>query len=454
MKCVRCRTDNNLKERTEAGGRCKNCHHPFVFDPKAGSKFTDIFFNNSIQTISAENTLFFTPKQLWYLIEKRLVKKNNYNLLGCSVVPIIFLGFLIIFSNLVIGINLGREIYLSIVLLVLILVSTWGSQSKECQPKTRRSFARAIQVYGVLIIVTVLVWFVKFSNVTTTAFLLFILGTGLGIFLIYFGMQQLNIQHKIPQSLQFKQSTIIESLIRWERTNGEVTNILPPSRQRTRNRQINSEISSYSFDRVIVCDTAEIAQILIANNFHFEHNCAVLSIDGYPQNIFSTVMEMLRRNSDLKVYAFHNATPAGVSILNQLRNNPNWFLGNNLIIYDLGLFPRHVFASKNMWILKSDESARLARQIPTAVKQTLSADELAWLEAGYYVELESFTPRKLLQVVSQGITKTQAIANGSGSDLDISLDYSNNSDEGVIFINLGDDSNSRNSGFFASDSFG
>ncbi|GGA19939.1 hypothetical protein CYANOKiyG1_34730 [Okeania sp. KiyG1] len=95
MKCVKCNTDNNLKERTEAGGRCKNCNHPFAFDPKAGSKFTDIFFNNSIQTISSENTLFFTPKQLWYFIEKRLVNKNNINPFGCSVFLIIFLGFLV-----------------------------------------------------------------------------------------------------------------------------------------------------------------------------------------------------------------------------------------------------------------------------------------------------------------------------------------------------------------------
>ena len=56
MKSVKCETDNNLHERTEPGGRCKNCNHPFVFDPQRGRKFTDIFFSNSIQTISSENT--------------------------------------------------------------------------------------------------------------------------------------------------------------------------------------------------------------------------------------------------------------------------------------------------------------------------------------------------------------------------------------------------------------
>ncbi|WP_202221451.1 MFS transporter permease [Okeania sp. KiyG1] len=335
---------------------------------------------------------------------------------------------------------------------MLILLFTSGSQSQDYQPKTRRSFARAMQILGGLILVAVLVWFFKFSTVTNTAFFLFLLGIGLGIFLIYFGTRQLSIQYKIPQSLQFKQSEITQWLSRWEEINGEVTNVLAPSKEMSEPMQINSEVTAYSFDRVIVCDTAEIAQFLIANNFHFEHNCAVLSIDGYPENIFSTVMQMLKQNPDLKVYAFHSATPRGVTTINELRNSPNWFGGNNLIIYDLGLLPRHVFASKNMWILKSDVSAGRGRKIPTAVKSTLSTDELAWLEAGFYVELESFSPRKLLQVVSQGIAKTQAVTNGYTSASDNSLDSGDSSNDGIILIGI--DDNNRNVGFFASDSFG
>ncbi|MBN8489160.1 MAG: hypothetical protein J0M20_15725, partial [Burkholderiales bacterium] len=46
-----------------------------------------------------------------------------------------------------------------------------------------------------------------------------------------------------------------------------------------------------------------------------ENNCAVLSIDGYPQDIFSTVMEMLKRNPELKVYAIHNADAKGHGLL-------------------------------------------------------------------------------------------------------------------------------------------
>ncbi|RQH26019.1 hypothetical protein D5R40_12865 [Okeania hirsuta] len=440
--------DSNLKERTETGGRCKNCNHPFVFDPQAGSKFTDIFFKNSIQTISSEKTLFFTTKQFWYFLEKRLTKKGNVGSVGCLFV----LFFLLPFINTAISAMEFYPLAPIIIFVPLILYFIWASQSKLYSSKERRSFARAIQIIGGLILVAVLVWFFKFSKVKNIDFLLFLLGTGLGIFLIYLGTRQLTIQHKIPQAFQFHQSQIIQWLIRWQEINGKVRIFLRTSRKMSEPIKINSEVTAYSFDRVIVCDTAEIAQFLIANNFHFEHNCAVLSIDGYPQNIFSTVMQMLKQNPDLKIYAFHSANPRGVRMINELRNSPNWFGGNNLIIYDLGLLPRHVFPSKNMWILKSDESARQVQQIPTAVKSTLSTDELAWLEAGFYVELESFSPRKLLQVVSQGIAKTQAVANGYTSTSDNSLDSGDSGDDGIIFIGINNDS--RNVGFFASDSFG
>ena len=450
MKCVRCQKNNNLRERIKAGGRCKYCGHRFVFDPKAGSKFTDVFFYNSLKaiSISSENPLFFTSKQFRYLIEKRLKSKNltpserifdAFSFILCS----ILISFLIspIFPHII-------SILLTIIFLIffnLILQLLWGSQFYKNKPKTRRNFARLIRVIGGLIILGVLVYLFIFSTVTTRVSILLIFG-------IYLGTLELKIQYKIPQSFKFKQTEITQWLRRWEKINGKVTNFLPPSRKTSEPTEINSEITAYSFDRVIVCHTAKIAQFLIANNFHFEHNCAVLSIDGYPQNIFSTVMQMLRQNSDLKIYAFHDASPRGVSVINQLRTNPNWFMGNNPIIYDVGLLPRHVFtSSNNMWILKSDESARQAQRISVNVKETLSTDEIAWLEAGFYVELESFSPRKLLQVASQGMAKSQAIANGYSSGLDSSLDSPDSED---IVMAFDDNSSSQSVVFFASDSFG
>ena len=147
--------------------------------------------------------------------------------------------------------------------------------------------------------------------------------------------------------------------------------------------------------------------MLIANNFHFENNCAVLSISGYPERIFSTVMQMLRRNSDLQVFAFHNCSPSGIEILHQLRTDPAWFAESNAVIIDVGLLPRQIMtAKKDITIQNAKQSTQdLAPQI----RQTLSEAELQWLDAGNWVDLESFTPKALIQILQRSIARSQTI---------------------------------------------
>ena len=76
MKCVQCNTDNNLRDRTNNSGRCKQCNHPFVFEPTTITDkkfaFTDPFFKKAIEDISSQNMLFFTLKQFLYFIDERL----------------------------------------------------------------------------------------------------------------------------------------------------------------------------------------------------------------------------------------------------------------------------------------------------------------------------------------------------------------------------------------------
>ena len=45
-------------------------------------------------------------------------------------------------------------------------------------------------------------------------------------------------------------------------------------------RKLDSDIADYSFDRAVICDRARTVDLLVANNFHFENNCAVLAVDG------------------------------------------------------------------------------------------------------------------------------------------------------------------------------
>lgn len=405
MKCVNCGTDNNLKDRTSNSGRCKNCNHVFAFDPKAGSKFTDVFFDRSLKTIAYDNTLFFTRKQLVYSLEKRLRRKSSSNNPGaCLGIGI----FITVFGGLwIIGIPLS------------ILGAIWGSVTQKFSSKTRKIYAIMVQFLGFSTMVFSIIYSIILAGSNEMKFFVFLIGIGFGLFLIYFGQRQKNGSNYRPQKFNVVTPEAVNNwLSRWTDINGSVEKMLPPPREESNNIEVSSDISAYSFDRVVVCESADIAQFLIANNFHFEHNCAVLSITGYPEGIFNTVMEMLRRNRDLKVYAFHNASPRGVSLINQLRTSSNWFANNEVIISDLGLLPRHILSSKNMFALNSSESATAAKEISATVRESLSADEIAWLEAGNYVELESFSPRQLLQVVSRGIAKSQSISRGGSWDGD------------------------------------
>ena len=145
-------------------------------------------------------------------------------------------------------------------------------------------------------------------------------------------------------------------------------------------------------------------------------------------------MQMLRRNDNLKVYVLHDASPNGVSLVNTLSTNPNWFSNtsnSNITIYDIGLLPRQVFKNPNFFTQISEDSAREAQELLSQVKQDLTDKEIKWLEAGKFVELESFTPQKLLRVISQGISKSrQAHSNGDTSTFG---DYGASGDDGGSF---------------------
>lgn len=364
MKCVQCGTDNNLRDRTNNSGRCKNCNHPFVFEPTTVTDkklaFTDPFFKKAIDDISSQNILFFTPKQFLYFIDKRLKPSASANKWAWIFIYF-FLGF----------VTMLRGLSISIIFLVVGLYSLWLGTSQ----KRRKQ--------------------------------------GIGeIFLVNAAQSD-------------------EWLRRWQTVNGTVEKLLTVPRQNALPATIDPEVSAYSFDRAIVCDSDEIAQFLIANNVHFENNCAILSISGYPRSIFNTVIEMLRRNPDLKVYALHNASPFGVSLVHQLRTNTDWFANQSVTIFDLGISPRQILETSNLFVQKSVAMAETARQLPDTVRQGLTAKELAWLDAGNFVELESFTPQRLLRVVNYGLAQSGDPQSNDGLILvDNSVGYGG----GYVFI--------------------
>ncbi|MEG4581368.1 hypothetical protein QUA71_17390 [Microcoleus sp. MON1_C5] len=319
---------------------------------------------------------------------------------------LIFGFFVRIFSAAILS---GYGVDLKLVILISFAVYNvlwiWalfeGSKSPSQSIHNRKNKAKNLQLLGVIILVTGIS-----GSLILNYFSGYIVAITLGLFSYWLGISQKNRPQITGEIFLVNQAQSDKWLRDWQTVNGTLEKLLPAPRQEALPASIDREVSAYSFDRAIICDSDEIAQFLIANNVHFENNCAILSISGYPQSIFNTVIEMLRRNADLKVYALHDANPAGVSLVHQLRTSPNWFANQAVTILDLGISPRQILETRDMFVQQSQTMAQTARQLPDTVRQGLTAQELAWLDAGNFVELESFTPQRLLRVVNYGLAQS------------------------------------------------
>jgi len=433
MKCINCQTDNNLQDRTGNQGRCKICDHPFAFEPTAmgNVKLTDGFFQKVIAELSVNNTLFFSYKQLLYFLDKRLKLKNLFAfplpaifslIIIVNVFFTVFLGLILssVFNSIAgYGFATSVGFWLTIFSLTSIL------KSKNLSNLDKKNPAKALIILGIIILLIGIL-----SSVTIyQSFVLFIISVLLGMWSIYLGTTAQQSLKNATDKFLVSRTQTEEWLQRWQQINGEISFILPALPTASTSNPVNPEITNYSFDRVVVTDTASVAQFLIANNFHFENNCAVLSITGYPREIFETILEMLKRNNELQVYALHDATPRGVSLVYNLKSNKHWFADSSATIYDLGILPRQVLKKAKISVLNSSDFAQEARRLPSQVKENLSPEEIAWLELGNYVELESFTPQRLLQFVTKGIALSRS---NDDSDILVPMD-SYSSDVGYIY---------------------
>lgn len=150
-------------------------------------------------------------------------------------------------------------------------------------------------------------------------------------------------------------------------------------------RPLPSDIQHYSFDRAVIVDRPETVDLLLANSFHFENNCAVLSVGGYPEPAFDTVRAMLKRNPRLSVYVLHNATIEGCGLAKLLASDPSWFAPGTRVV-DVGLRPGHTGPFRGLW----------QRWLGAPPPGDLPASERAWLSK-YTLELAAIRPEQIIK---------------------------------------------------------
>ncbi|MFN0122925.1 MAG: hypothetical protein ACKV2V_20690, partial [Blastocatellia bacterium] len=322
------------------------------------------FYKNALDAVSANDSLHFTPRQFYYLLNERRAKAKD---------PLKKLG----------AVMLGIGGFLSIPL-----------------------FITAIK--------TGLAWPLLLSMLTAIAG---------GVLLASPARRWLR-QGK-PRDLLITSFEFDGWLARWTSINGGLSRLLKAPALTARPARVSEELTAYSFDRAVICQHDTIAQFLIANNFHFEHNCAVLSLNKYPRNLFDTVMAMLRRNPSLSVYTLHDASVEGVRMTHQLTQDPEWFGGMpGVRFFDLGLTPRQVIG-KAMYVRQDARAtAGAIEQLPAAVRAGLDEKEIEWLRGQHCVELESILPQRLLQIITIGIARSRDPRAG---DSLTTLDYTTDS---------------------------
>ncbi len=179
---------------------------------------------------------------------------------------------------------------------------------------------------------------------------------------------------------------------------------------RSRNRPapppaLTEEVLDYSFDRAVICDRDDLAELLLRNDFHFENNCAVLSVGGHPRHAFPTVLKMLRNNPRIEVFALHDCTPEGCRLARVLREDPAWFAGVGTV-YDVGLRP----GQAGPW---QDHAVPTSRAVPPDPAWT--EDERAWLSR-WTLTLDVVPPEQLVKRLFRSMNRLPELPDGGTGD--------------------------------------
>lgn len=411
MECINCNTKNSLRERQENEGSCKKCNHEFVFEPSEMDpevRITDDVFKDLIADISADHTLFFTPIQLYYSLERRLRSNLNQD---NPIFAYLCWGGLPVFASISIAnwlkfdvVSIATILIISYTIFAIIVVAQPATIS-QFNRQTRQNNVKNLQILSVIIFVLG----IPLSIVAQT-FIGIIGAIILGTLTAGISARVKQQKLKIFNDFSIDRKDFRIWLTRWININGFPEKILKLRKISTDQVASSQKVIAYKFDRVVVCDSPEIAQLLLKNNFHFQNNCAVVSIDRYPRRDFMTIKEMLDRTPDLKVFAFHDCSPQGLRMIRHLRTEKIWFPDLEIPIISAGILPRHVMNDPDKMVSQSAESIGASQKLDPNLRNVLDPAELAWLDAGYYLELESFSPQELIEILQQAINKSYRLA--------------------------------------------
>lgn len=328
----------DVKKKDRPDGKCPSCRRAFVFDPQNGDPLTDVGFQHALERVSANGKVRWHSEHLYAELRRRTRKDHR----GLATFGLVMAG---IFGAAAIGFAL--------------LGAVLGA----------RGLGGAV----------------AFQLVAA------------GIFLVVAMIGRASSRPGIDGA------TAHVLVGRWRSAKQPLAGLIEPAKAPPRlTPELEEELEHYSFDRAVVTDSRMIVDTLVANNFHFENNCAVLAVDGYPKHTFGILRKMVRQNPRIQVFVLHDATPEGCSLAHKLRTDPEWFAGIGTVV-DVGLRPAHARYFPGM-----EESPE-----PGMMGEGISPKEAAWLTR-HSLRLAIVRPEQLVKRLFRGITVVEAGGGGDG----------------------------------------
>lgn len=97
-----------------------------------------------------------------------------------------------------------------------------------------------------------------------------------------------------------------------------------------------TDLYDYGVEGVLIVERPILVDLFVLNGFHAANRMLVVSQCGYPSYIVSQANQILSQQPNVPVYALHDATPAGASMVTQLKRSGIFELRDHRIV-DLGL---------------------------------------------------------------------------------------------------------------------
>lgn len=353
--------NNDSKYSERQDRKCHSCHKPFAFEPKSGDPVTDSAFKAAIDRVSGEGKIRFGADHLYYELCRVIARHNRMSL-----------------AWLVLIIPAG------IAGLLLLLTAVFDRKPGLIFPS-----------------------------------------------LIFLGPAALLLSRLILRRwtvapyASLARGEFEKLWARWIKAHGNPKSLIIRREAKKAQQPIEADIADYSFDRAVICDTEGTVDLLLANNFHFENNCAILSIDGYPPEPFHTVRAMLQRNPKLQVFVLHDATVKGCSVVAEVTQGKAWFQPG-VRITDVGLRPSLTGPFRGLY-----QKVRFSVQ----ASKFLSEHDARWLSENS-LALAAIRPEQILKRLFKAMNRP-VHEESDERDTDIDIDLESTSD---LIFEIDDDS--------------